>query len=251
MKQNEPLIGFLLTVLLLLLWLGFLIHQDEHFAGSLLGGVLAVTGSLFLIIPLLYSGLKRIPVLKRVITERISFATLLTIHIYAGFIGAILVLLHTGHKFHGILASTLTATLLIVVFSGYIGRYLLSRISKEISEKKSILTGLEIQFSLALNEVRSQAEQKEIIGIFSGFFSSLLAPFFLRTTSQLSSVAHAREILQLSDAIADVEYAISTHDFFNRGFSIWLKIHIALSLIFYFLLVLHILGSYHFGIRWF
>lgn len=251
MKQNEALLGFLFAALLLVLWLGFLIHQDERFAGSLLGGALAVAGSLLLIVPLLYSIIKRIPFLKRVITKRISFSTLLTIHIYAGFIGAILVLLHTGHKFQGVLASVLTAMLLIVVFSGYIGRYLLSKISKEISDKRRLLLSLESQFSFALNVAREHSEQKEIVGLFSGFFSRLFAPVFLKGSGPSGAVTRARNFLELSDAIADVEYAISTHEFFKRSFSIWLKTHIVLSLVFYLLLLLHVIGVYHFGIRWF
>ena len=251
MKPGERLLALIFSSFLLLLWLGFLFHQDERFAGSLTGGLLAVSGSFFLLIPLIYSVIKRVPFIKRFTTRRISFSTLLTIHIYSGFLGAILVLLHTGHKFHGLLATLLTAFLLIVVFSGYMGRYLLTRISKEVQEKRQMLSSLESQYSTKLNELRDRPEELKALRPFTGFISRIFAPIFLHKSQAQGAIQRATDIIQISESMADVEYAISTHDLFKRLFSYWLKIHIALSLIFYFLLVLHILGVYHFGLRWF
>lgn len=50
--------------------------------------------------------------------------------------------------------------------------------------------------------------------------------------------------------VADLEYAIRTHEFFKRWFRRALIVHIVLSLIFYLLLVLHIWAGIHFGLRW-
>lgn len=243
MKPEEPLLSLTLVLFLAVLWLGFLFHQDMRFAGTFAGGMLAVSGSLFLLVPLFYSIIKRIPRLKRLVTKRISFSSLLTLHIYSGFIGAILVLLHTGHKFHGILATTLTALLLIIVFSGYTGRYLLTRISKEISEKRHLLTSLETQFSVKLTELREKPQERAALSLLSGFFSRIFASRLLAGASV--------DIFHISESIADIEYAISTHDLFKRLFSIWLKLHILLSLLFYVLLILHVGGEYYFGFRWF
>lgn len=215
MKSNEPLLGFIFALFLLILWFGFLVHQDERFAGSLIGGILAISGSLLFLVPLIYSVIKRVPALKHMVAKKVSFSTLLTVHIYSGFIGAILVLLHTGHKFHGLVATLLTTFLLIVVFSGYIGRYLLGRVSTEIGEKKNLLKELEDQYSAK------------------------------------SAILGANSLLRLSESMADVEYAIATHSTFKRVFAVWLKVHILLSFIFYALLVLHISGGYYYGLRWF
>lgn len=243
MKSNEPLIGFIFMLFLMVLWLGFIFHQNERFAGSFMGGILAISGSLFLLVPFFYSVIKRVPILKRSITKIISFPTLLTIHIYSGFIGAILALLHAGHKFHGILATVLTALLLILVFSGYIGRYLLRRVSKEVTEKKQLLLALESQYAAKVVELHSRPEEKYLMAFFTGFFARLLASRPLDTP--------ATEVFNLAESIADVEYAISTHDLFKRLFSGWLKLHIVLSFLFYLLLVLHIGSEYYFGLRWF
>lgn len=221
MKPSEPLISFALAILLLVLWLGFLVHVDARFAGSLTGGILAVSGSLLLLVPLLYLVIKRIRPLKAAVTKKVSFATLLEIHIYCGFVGAILVLLHTGHKFEGTLATVLTASLLIVVFSGFTGRYIMGRVAKGVSEKRGLLS-----------ELTGQLESK-----------------FANAASLATS--SGRDILPLVDAVADVEYAISSQTLFQKLFSIWLKIHIFLSVAFYFLLFLHVAGEYYYGLRWF
>lgn len=220
MRARDQIVAFLLTAFLLVLWLGFLFHRDERFAGSLWGGIFAVSGTILLLVPLIYSLIKRIPPLKRAMTKIISFSTLLSIHIYAGFAGAILALLHTGHKFHGLLASVLTGILLVLVFSGYIGRYLLGQIAKEISEKKQLLKALQFQYDSNSTDYKAGKVERKIM-------------------------------LSLTGAIADVEYAISTHELMKRLFSFWLKFHLVLSFVFYILLVFHIGGEYYFGLRWF
>ena len=45
MKERERIIVTGLVTLMFILWLGFLVHRSPRFAGSLWGGVLAVTGS--------------------------------------------------------------------------------------------------------------------------------------------------------------------------------------------------------------
>lgn len=243
MRPSEPYISLALALFLAVLWLGFLFHSDPRFAGTALGGTFAISGSLFLLVPLLYSLIKRTPTLKKVVTVKISFPTLLTIHIYSGFLGAILVLVHTGHKFQGVLATSLTGLLLIVVFSGYVGRYLLGQISKEVSEKKQLLSALETEYGKKVVELHDDPEQKIRLAPFAGFFSRFSVKGFPRTP--------AADVFSLAESIADVEYAVSTHDLFKRVFSIWLKLHIALSLLFYLLLTLHAGGAYYFGLRWF
>ena len=57
--------------------------------------------------------------------------------------------------------------------------------------------------------------------------------------------------LRLADAIADLEYAIKTHETFKRWFGIWLKVHIVTAFLLYALLGLHVWAGIHFGLRWF
>ena len=60
----------------------------------------------------------------------------------------------------------------------------------------------------------------------------------------------AGEVTRLAESVADLEYAIRTHELFKRWCSRWLKLHIVLSAILYVLLALHIWASIHFGLRW-
>src|SRR6266511_1478918 len=130
MKERERVIVSGLVALLLLLWLGFLLHRDPRFAGSFWGGVLAVAAALLMLVPLAYSAVKRIKPLQKLVTPRVSMRTLLAWHIYAGILGPILALLHTGHKFDSPLGIALTALMLLVVVSGFIGRYLLGQVGQ-------------------------------------------------------------------------------------------------------------------------
>ncbi len=252
MKERNELVVTCLVILLLILWLGFPFHQSPRFAGSLAGGILAIAGSALMLIPLAYSIVKRIKPLKNRISSRVPMRTLLTWHIYAGVLGPILVLLHTGHKFQSHLGIALTAMTIIVVLSGFTGRYLLSKFSQTIGEKKKILTQLELAYRQTATELAAHPEQVAVLQPFSGFFGRLLSGLFLwRDGRRSAETAASIRALQLSESIADVEYAIRTHETFKSAFSVWLKLHIALSFTLYALLALHVWAALTFGLRWF
>jgi uncharacterized protein (TIGR00725 family) len=56
---------------------------------------------------------------------------------------------------------------------------------------------------------------------------------------------------RISESIADMEYALKTHETFKRWFAGWLKFHIVISFVLYGLLALHVWAAIHFGLRWF
>ena len=145
MRGREWTTVTLLVLLMLTVWLGFLFHQSPRFAGSPLGGVLAVSGASLMLVPLAaYWVAKRTPSIKRRLSAWMSMRTLLTVHIYTGLIGAILVLLHTGHKFDSPLGMALTAMVLLVALSGFVGRYLMSHIGLQLREKQARLERLHL-----------------------------------------------------------------------------------------------------------
>ncbi len=147
MRDREKTIVTLLVLLMLTVWLGFLLHRSPRFAGSLSGGVLGVSGTILMLVPLAaYSVVKRVQIIKRRIAGWMSMRTLLTVHIYMALCGSILVLLHTGHKFDSPLGMALTVMVLLVVLSGFIGRYLMSHISQGLREKQQMLRGLQLGF---------------------------------------------------------------------------------------------------------
>ena len=251
MKERERLVVSGLVVLLLLFWLGFLVHRSPRFAGSLWGGVLGVSGAVLMLVPLAYLIVKRIGPLKKAVTKRFSMRTLLAWHIYAGVLGPILVLLHTGHKFVSPLGIALTAVTLLVVLSGFAGRYLLNQFSQTIREKKEMLTLLELTYRETATELAAHPEQAAVLRPLSGFFTRLMAGVSITAggTGPGPTSASVRA-LRLAESMADLEYAIKTHETFKRWFANWLKFHIAISFILYGLLAMHVWAGIYFGLRW-
>jgi hypothetical protein len=252
MKERERLVITGLVVLLLLLWLGFLVHRSPRFAGSAWGGALGVCGAVLMLVPLAYSLVKRVKWVQKRVWRWVTMRTLLAWHIYAGILGPILALLHTGHKFNSPLGIALTAMMLLVVLSGFTGRYLMGYFTHELLEKKQMLEALKAAYDQTAGELARQPEQVALLGTFSGFFSRLLAGAFIPSPATgTDGMTVPVRALRLSESMADLEYAIKTHEHFKRWFSRWLKFHIVISAILYVLLALHIWSGIHFGLRWF
>ena len=252
MRRGRIVVGGLL-LLLLILWLGFLVHRSPRFPGSLTGGALGITGALLMLVfPLAYAGAKRIPAVKKVLTRRISIATLLTWHLYTGIVGSILAIVHTGHRFESNLGIVLTAMMLLTVFSGYVGRHFLSYVSLELREKQALLNKLATFYNQTVAELARQPDQTVTAaashGVFTQIFSGFIAP---EASLRQGTTSVSYGAIHLAESIADVEYAIKTHELFKRRSAVWLKVHIATSATFYMLLILHVWAEVYFGLRWF
>ncbi|OSZ77142.1 hypothetical protein CAP36_12060 [Chitinophagaceae bacterium IBVUCB2] len=252
MKQERTIIGGLL-VLQLILWLGFLVHRSPRFPGSLMGGILAVLAALLMIVPpLLYSATKRIKFLKEKITKRISLGTILNWHIYTSISGSILAILHTGHRFESNLGIWLTAMMLLTVLSGFVGRYFLSYSSKELKEKQTELNLLATQYNQIIGAIAQQPNNEVAYTVSRNFVSRALNSFVGMKTAQVDANAPlSLRAMRVAESIADLEYAIKTHELLKRRTASWLKVHIATSCAFYLLLILHIWSAIYFGLRYF
>lgn len=252
MKERERLVVSGLVVLLLLLWLGFLVHRDTRFAGSFWGGVLGVSGGVLMLVPLAYSLVKRVKWVRDRLWRRVTMRTLLAWHIYAGILGPILALLHTGHKFNSPLGIALAAMMLLVVLSGFTGRYLMGYFTHELLEKRQMLDALKAVYDETAGELARQPEQAALLGTFAGFFSRVLAGLFIPSPAAgPGGLAAPVRALRLAESMADLEYALKTHETFKRWFARWLKFHIVISAVLYVLLALHVWSGIHFGLRWF
>lgn len=224
MKERERIIVTEITVLMLLVWLGFLFHRSPRFPGSFWGTMLGIAGAALMLVPLLYSAIKRTR-LHAVIGPVVSMRTLLTLHVYCGLTGPILALLHTGHKFDSPLGIALTSLMIVVAFSGFIGRYLYLQASEDRAAKQGMLEKLYAAFRQAASPSPD------------GFGNA--------------QAAFQTSVITLAESISDVEYAIKTADVFKRIFWIWLKIHIVIAGVFYLLLGLHIWSGIHYGVQWY
>jgi hypothetical protein len=123
-----------------------LLTREIPAAGELFGHALGIFGFiLMLMTEVLYSLRKR--------TRSASWGRMsswLQFHIFTGLVGPYMVLLHTSWKFNGIAGVTTLFTFIIVV-SGFIGRYIYTRIPRT-------LDGLEIEGTLSESALR-QARQ--------------------------------------------------------------------------------------------
>lgn len=251
MQERERIVLGSLVVLLLVLWLGFLVHRSPRFAGSAWGGALGVSGALLMLWPLGYSLVKRIPTVKAAVTKRVPMRTLLAWHVYTGTLGALLALLHTGHKFNSVLGILLTVMMFAAVLSGYVGRHLLQLVGQELHEKEETLAELQAAYQQTEAEL-AQHPVPDLAAAGRGFPGRLAAAFFIREAETgTGAPALASRAVRLAGSIADMEYAIDAHERLQRWFKGWLALHIATSVAFYVLLALHVWAGIYFGLRWF
>ena len=237
-----------LLVLQLLLWLGFLVHRSPRFAGSLTGSLLGIAGAVVMVLPsLAYTAAKRIPRVKRLLNGSLPLRDLLAWHVYGGIVGSLLAILHTGHRFESMLGIALTTTMLLTVFSGYVGRHFLVQVSLDLREKQALLSKLMAAYNaLASTPPRTptgEASRSIWLRLTRGVD---VAP----TLASEESLDRSSGMAGLASSIAELEYEIRMHDYLKRRFSAWLMVHIAASVLFYALLGLHIWAGVYFGLRW-
>jgi len=111
-------------------------------AGELFGHVMGIIGFVFMLMTeTLYSLRKRSRTVKWG-----KLSNWLQFHIFTGLVGPYMVLLHSSWKFNGIAGITTLFTIIIVV-SGFIGRYIFTRIPRT-------LDGMEIESGLSQDALK-------------------------------------------------------------------------------------------------
>ncbi len=243
MRERGGLLATILVVLLLFFWGRFLFHADPRFPGTLVGSALAIVGTALMIVPLAYS------VAKHLFKVRgSSLRTFLAVHIYGGLVGAILVILHTGHKFDNPVGVLLTTMTLIVVLSGFVGRYLLQACSRTLGEKRTerdrlelLLETTHIQLAAVVNDP-DRAVRGRAPGILAAVF-----PFTVRDAAVREALKEARG---LAGAGAMLDASIALHERMQSWFRLWMRFHFGLTTILYLLLAVHVLLVSYYGLRW-
>ncbi|MGE0279061.1 MAG: iron reductase [Rhizobiaceae bacterium] len=224
MSEFEKLaVGGLITVLLLFTP-GFVLHTAPRFPGSLAGSMLGIAGAALMVLLLLYPLIKHWTWLRQRIAARLSMRVVLSIHIYAGALGAVLGVLHTGHKFESPLGIILVTSMLVATLSGFVGRYYLSHRRVELQDQKA-----------ALDLLRAEYDERVAAA---------------GSTQMLASVGRTASLSSLIGAIADLEYGMRRRETIQRAFTGWMFSHITAALVMYPALVLHIWNSLYFGLRW-
>ncbi len=115
-------------------------HHPDYWqwkAGGTVGRALGVVGSSMMVLMLLYSVRKRLPLLRRVG----PLSRWLDLHIYLGVFGPLLVVLHSTFKVGGLVALSFWSMLLVAT-SGVVGRYLYLQIPRTRAGEELALTEL-------------------------------------------------------------------------------------------------------------
>jgi hypothetical protein len=245
MKNRERIIVSSIFAVLMFAWLGFLWHVSPRFAGSALGAVFGISGAVLMLVPLVYVIAKRIPFLRSPLTKHISMQAWLSVHIYTGIFGALLALIHTGHKYNSPLGIALTATMMLVVVSGFVLRYLTPFVNRDMRDKLLLLQTARGDLDSAWGVLEKSAAEKPGL-LKASSLNAGIAALGLATSFDPQTV----QVTRLAEGVADLEYSIRTHELLMRWFSRALKIHIVLSVIMYLLLAAHIISGIYFGLRW-
>lgn len=108
-----------------------------------IGQLFGLTGLSMMTMPVLYAARKKL----RWLSRAGQMTTWLEVHIFCGIVGPVLVTLHTSFKFNG-LVSVAYWSMVSVMLSGFVGRYLFVRIPRTIR-------GVELSYE----EIQAEAAQ--------------------------------------------------------------------------------------------
>lgn len=224
-------IGAILTVLLFLVP-AFVLHTSPTFAGSLAGFALGTAAAVLMALLLLYPLIKYSALLRSLTTKLVSLRALLAFHVYAGVLGGFLAILHTGHKYQSPLGIALVISMLVVIATGFVGRYYLPLTSTELREAQSRLATLRSAFDQSVATFAERAGSEDL------------------TPTVTLSVVQGVPLQQLVGGIADLEYDIGAREGVKHLFAPWIVAHVISAILMYFLLALHIAGEIYYGLRW-
>jgi hypothetical protein len=246
MRNRERIIVSSIFAVLVFGWLGFLFHASPRFAGSGLGAVFGISGAVLMLVPLIYVLVKRLSFFKERLSKYVSPQTWLLVHIYTGIAGSLLALIHTGHKYQSPLGIALTATMLLVVVTGYILRYLTPYVNLDMKDKLLLLQTARGDLDSAWGVLETSVAEKKGLPK-SPWLTAGLDSLGLSFATENP----AGKVTTLAEGVADLEYSIRTHELLKSWFSRALTAHIILAVSMYALLGLHIWSGIHFGLRWF
>jgi hypothetical protein len=249
--ERERTVVTWLLVLQLLLWLGFLVHRSPRFPGSFTGSMLGIAAAVLMVLPsVAYTAAKRISRVKRTVASQLPLRKLLAWHVYGGIFGSILAILHAAHRFDSTLGIALTSAMLLTVFSGYVGRHFLARVSLDVREKQAVLSQLTNAYNALVASFSGQGGQAVRPATARGGPWRWARVKFTPNAASDESPDRDHRAAELAGSIAELEHEIQLHEYLKRRFSAWLYVHVATSLVFYALLGFHVWAGVHFGLRW-
>ncbi|MEK7727192.1 MAG: hypothetical protein AAB354_02200 [candidate division KSB1 bacterium] len=237
------------------------LHENFK-ASGLVGQGLGVVGGLFCFLTLLYPLRKRWRVLENLGTPRTWFQ----FHVYFGIAGPLCATLHTTFKFGG-LASISYWSMMIVMASGFIGRFLFALLPR--NQRGVVLSLQEIEAEIrvvqkSLAPVRWEEESfiklLPLPAAAQGQWQTLWSLWRARRREQRSwnqrlraqrlPASTTRRVLSLLTRKAFLESSRITLATTARAFSYWHALHLPFTYLMFVTLVIHIGLAILFGYTW-
>ena len=225
----------------------------EPAGGHLFGNWLGIIGTLLMIMTeTLYSLRKR----TRLLTRFGPVRRWLSFHIVTGIVGPFMVLMHTGLQFRGLAGFTMLLTVLVVA-SGFIGRYIysgLQRARQGGEGELQVLAGAmsAVRSDLLLTEQRI-ADQDAAALQAAPEGAGLLARISARRRRQrrLRPLQAERDGLsrRLRSQIKRkraIESALGRREFLLRGYRLWHLVHVPLGVTLFTSVGIHIIAALFF-----
>lgn len=235
---SEKNINAFLAVFFCLLVLGFLFHQSPTFAGSLPGHGLGIVGSIMILMTLIY------PFRKRVLKKK-GRQNPLNSHVTYGLLGPSLVVVHSAHKFSSLIGILVFLSLVLVVFSGIVGRYMYKKVNRSLREQKR---------DQKMMKARIESHKEEMIADCKADKTAEASEMEIAGGSEAYSpeemLEKCGEWLDEVRTLAEIEYATRFFDRLKTVFSRWIRIHYIISGLLFALMIVHVMTTIYYGLRW-
>jgi hypothetical protein len=238
-------------------------HQWLRPAGRY-GLFFGIAGLALMFVTLVYVLRKKVKALSRIGTLKIW----LEVHIFCGIVGPALITLHTSFKFNGII-SVAYWSMVVVVLSGFVGRYLYVRIPKTMRGVELSAADLEARAA----EIRGQLQAENLpasslaavealdaplanrsLAAFIGslFFGELRAAWrFRRLARRLRRAGVGAELARQTVALAAERAALMRRLAFlgrtKKLFELWHVLHKPLVYVMLAIAALHVVVAVYFG----
>lgn len=236
---SEKNINAFLAVFFCLLVLGFLFHQSPTFAGSLPGHGLGIVGSIMILMTLIY------PFRKRILKKK-GRQNPLNTHVTYGLLGPSLVVVHSAHKFSSLIGILVFLSLVLVVFSGVVGRYLYKKVNRSLREQKRDQKFMKARIENRKEEMTAACKVDGAADEAETTIESDVSEAY----SQEQMLENCGEWLDEVRTLAEIEYATRFFDRLKTVFSRWLRIHYVISGLLFALMIVHVMTTIYYGLRW-
>jgi hypothetical protein len=257
-RQRRDPVELEIALIIIIILSGVYVAYDmlgEPRGGHPFGHWLGIIGTLLMLMTeTLYSLRKR----TRLLNGAGPVRWWLSFHIVTGIVGPFLVLMHTGLQFRGLAGVTMVLTVLMVI-SGFIGRYLYTALNRNRSTTLSQQQTITFEIDTLQNQLTQfDAEQPARLRLLATELSPRYAEtrfgrwrYRRRLRREFSRVE--REATDLRRAIARLQRKHSALDRrlltvaqTQRWFRLWHTIHVPLGLALFTSIALHIAAAIYF-----